>query len=153
MSSPPPVPPKDKDIPPRNSSLPEYDDTNESGTNRSGYSRPYPPPSFSSSAMHRNSVLALGMYILRRVSQKVKSSICSIILQSLGNLTVRGKPLITRLMTERGMHQVNRASQIRNSIPHIQVYMPLLNPPNRKFHFRRKEIRRPRHQQPQNRYH
>ena len=73
MPSPPPVPPKD--IPPRRSSLESQSGHNERRrsslesvdqtetigiTKRKGYMRPYPPPSFSSSAMHRHSVLALG---------------------------------------------------------------------------------------------
>jgi hypothetical protein len=62
MSSPPPVPPKD--IPPRRSSLGRTESNDSDTTKRKGYMRPFPQPSFSSSAMHRNSVLALGQCLL-----------------------------------------------------------------------------------------
>jgi hypothetical protein len=58
MSSSPPVPPKD--VPPRKSSLSRTEPSEPDAKRPKGYTRPFPQPSFSNSAMHRHSVLALG---------------------------------------------------------------------------------------------
>jgi hypothetical protein len=137
MSSPPPVPPKD--IPPRRSSLERQEEDEPRARQRSGYTRPFPPTAFSSSAMHRHSVLALGKN-LRIITYSGKIEHLQHYFAVSGKLDKKGLDFaVLVLMLEPRMRQLRPSRKLTLRTRAVVLRRKLWN---RKFRFHQKEIPR-----------